>query len=148
RDIKPTNIIVQCNQEGIEIAKLVDFGIAKVTAKKGDQRQTLTRNGAVFGTPTYMSPEQCLGEKLDSRSDIYAFGCVMYETLCGRPPFPEFDAMQTMLKRLSSKPEPIGEASRQQKIPDDLEYIVMRCLEVRPKNRYQSFDSLATDLQL
>src|SRR5262249_40478791 len=92
RDIKPTNIIVERNQESIEIAKIVDFGIAKVTPVEGAQSAGLTLTGEVFGTPSYMSPEQCLGKKLDARSDIYSFGCVMYEALSGKLPFPGKDA--------------------------------------------------------
>ena len=148
RDIKPTNIIVERNQESIEIAKIVDFGIAKVTAVEGAQSAGLTQTGEVFGTPSYMSPEQCLGKKLDARSDIYAFGCVMYETLSGKKPFPGHTAIQTMLKRLHAVAEPLGKATTEQKIPDDLEYIVRRCLERDPRNRYQSIPALEADLQL
>lgn len=147
RDIKPTNIIVERNQEGIEIAKLVDFGIAKILSVDGAATKGHTRTGDVFGSPPYMSPEQCLGNQLDAYSDVYAFGCVMYETLCGKPPFSAENSIKTILKHLETDPQPIGKASVKQAIPYDLEYIVMRCLEKSPIDRYQSIHDLEEDLR-
>lgn len=85
RDIKPANIILSKDASGGEIAQLVDFGIAKLI--NPEEGNDLTQTGEVFGTPLYMSPEQCLGRNVDKRSDIYSLGCVMYECLAGKPPF-------------------------------------------------------------
>ena len=83
RDIKPDNIIVNFTPAGLRV-KVLDFGIAKL---RDDTVSHLTQTGSVMGTPHYMSPEQCLGEELDSRADIYSVGIVVYELLCGRVPF-------------------------------------------------------------
>jgi serine/threonine protein kinase len=148
RDIKPTNIIVECNQEGLETAKLVDFGIAKVLPSQTGVAKGQTRAGEVFGSPPYMSPEQCLGGSLDGRSDIYAFGCVMYESLCGNPPFSGDSPVKTMLKHTEEEPLALRKASKDQIIPQDLEYLVMHCLEKNPDDRYQSMQDLESDLRL
>ena len=147
RDIKPTNIIIERNSEGVEMAKLVDFGIAKVLPTEPGVTRGHTRTGEVFGSPPYMSPEQCLGNKLDAGSDIYAFGCVMYETLAGKPPFSDENSIKTILKHLDSEVPPFSRSTKQQAIPADLEYIVMRCLEKSPIDRYQSMHDLLDDLQ-
>jgi serine/threonine protein kinase len=81
RDIKPANIIVVETEPGVEVVKLIDFGIAKPTETSLRATHNLTQTGEVFGTPAYMSPEQCLGTEVDKRSDIYSLGCVMYEAL-------------------------------------------------------------------
>lgn len=85
RDLKPANVIIL--NPGVDAqVKLVDFGMAKFQ-EQSRYSQSLTRPGEVFGSPYYMSPEQCVGMQLDLRSDIYSMGCVMYEALTGRPPF-------------------------------------------------------------
>lgn len=147
RDIKPTNIIIERNSEGIELAKLVDFGIAKILPTEAGATKGHTRTGEVFGSPPYMSPEQCLGNKLDACSDVYAFGCVMYETLAGKPPFSDDNSIKTILKHLDSEVPPFSRSAKQQAIPADLEYVVMRCLEKSPIDRYQSMHDLEDDLQ-
>ena len=87
RDIKPSNIMIVTAPQGTGGAvKLVDFGIAKLTGKDEFTQLTLTRTGEIFGSPLYMSPEQCAGTGADHRSDLYSLGCVMYEALTGAPP--------------------------------------------------------------
>ncbi|MGL1446836.1 serine/threonine protein kinase, partial [Vibrio parahaemolyticus] len=87
---------------------LVDFGIAKVLPSQQTANQNLTQTGDIFGSPLYMSPEQCLGNKLDARSDIYALGCVMYETLTGHPPFEASNPIKIILKHVNDLPTPIS----------------------------------------
>ena len=94
-----------------------------------------------------MSPEQCLGNKLDACSDIYAFGCVMYETLAGQPPFSSENSIKTILKHLDGEVPPFSRTAKQQAIPADLEYVVRRCLEKSPVDRYESMHDLQSDLQ-
>jgi serine/threonine-protein kinase len=87
RDLKPENVFVIREPNGAEVIQLVDFGLAKV-AEGGESRRALTQFGQVFGTPAYMSPEQCMGRSdLDHRTDLYALGCILFHVLCGRPPF-------------------------------------------------------------
>ncbi len=147
RDIKPTNIIIE-QRNGTKIPKLVDFGIAKILPREGVNTQGLTQTGDIFGSPLYMSPEQCLGNELDARSDIYTMGCVMYECLCGKPPFSGGNPIKTILKHINDKPAELGKVSTQQKVPDDLQYIIMRCLEKQSENRYQTMSALKNDLML
>jgi eukaryotic-like serine/threonine-protein kinase len=87
RDLKPSNVVLTESDDPRRSVRLVDFGIARVINLSNEEKQRLTQTGAVFGTPLYMSPEQCEGKQTDPRSDIYAFGCLMYETLTGKPPF-------------------------------------------------------------
>ncbi|MGH9551977.1 MAG: serine/threonine protein kinase, partial [Terriglobales bacterium] len=102
RDIKPSNIMVaNLDNPPLLTVKIVDFGIAKMRTTEDDESMTLTRTGEVFGTPFYMSPEQCLGQALDHRADIYSLGCVMFESLTGLPPFMGESALSTMMKHQS-----------------------------------------------
>jgi len=143
RDIKPSNILVQRSEQGVELAKLVDFGIAKTI---GDETG-LTKTEDILGSPKYMSPEQCEGNRLDARSDAYSFGCVMYEALCGRPPFEGKNSVKIILKHIRENAEPLSTACRDQKIPADLAYIVERCLAKNPVKRYQTVEELKVDLE-
>jgi serine/threonine protein kinase len=147
RDIKPTNIIIAQAPDGSEVVKLVDFGISKVLPTQSGVSKGQARTGEVFGSPPYMSPEMCLGNQLDTRSDIYALGCVMYETLCGSPPFAGDSPVKTMIKHTEEEPLPIRKAATEQIIPHDLEYVVMHCLEKSQEDRYQSMQELADDLR-
>ena len=106
RDLKPDNIFIET--VGVTtVVKVLDFGIAG-----GIDATRLTRAGEVFGTPQYMSPEQCNGQKLDHRTDIYSLGCILYEMLEGRPPFSAESPMATMLKHVKSKVPPPRKCSR------------------------------------
>jgi len=95
----------------------------------------------------YMSPEQCLGNKLDNRSDIYAFGCVMYETLTGQPPFAAENPIKIILKHVNEAPKAISDLPQDYKIPKQLEWVVMKCLAKDPSDRYQTANDLLRDLQ-
>jgi serine/threonine protein kinase len=146
RDLKPSNIIISSGDKGREEVRVVDFGIAKVVNGL-KETSNLTQTGELFGTPLYMSPEQCLGEDLDARSDLYSFGCVMYETLCGRPPFADDNAVKTMMRHLQDKPPPMRLVNPQLRIPRDLGRTIMACLKKNPADRYQSAKDLLTDLE-
>ncbi|MBC7999401.1 MAG: serine/threonine protein kinase, partial [Leptolyngbya sp.] len=112
RDIKPGNIMLDKpdNPDQNYVPKVVDFGIAKLAEVEGMESVALTRTGEIFGTPLYMSPEQCSGLKLDHRTDIYSLGCVMYEALTGAPPFHADTALALMLKHQSEIPQSLKEA--------------------------------------
>jgi serine/threonine-protein kinase len=144
RDLKPENIFLVRDPgvPGGERAKLLDFGIAKLSSDPGVHR---TRTGAFLGTPIYMSPEQChdAGE-VDHRSDIYSMGCVMFTMLTGRPPFDGLKLGLLIVAHLREAP-PLA-ASRVPAIPDVVEQIVQRCLQKSPADRFASMTELAQAL--
>jgi serine/threonine protein kinase len=147
RDIKPSNIILTRTANGAAQIKIVDFGIAKILSR--DEGHELTQTGEVFGSPMYMSPEQCGGHReVDARSDVYSVASVMYEALTGQPPFSGANAIQTMYKQINETPSPMDGASRRLKIPTALENVVMRALEKKPSERHQTMEELRQDLQL
>lgn len=146
RDLKPSNLCIIKTETGKELVKIVDFGIAKLLPQEGKQRQQLTQTGEIFGSPLFMSPEQCTGRILDPRSDIYSLGCVMYEALCGSPPLMGETAFDTMTMHVNNEPVALRKVAPDAHIPDQLETIVMRCLEKEPEHRYQSVSQLLQDL--
>jgi serine/threonine protein kinase len=147
RDIKPSNIMLTKGLDGGDFVKLVDFGIAKVLPSQQKATHNLTQTGDIFGSPLYMSPEQCLGNKLDNRTDIYALGCVMYETLTGHPPFMAENPIKIILKHINDVPKAISALPQDYKVPKNLESIIMRCLAKEPQDRYQTAEDLLKDLQ-
>ena len=132
RDIKPDNIALIDAPEG-EVAKVLDFGIAKVKEARGaDANMTMTGAGVVIGTPQYMSPEQAMGKRgddLDGRSDLYSLGMVMYQMLSGGVPFKAETTMEMLLAHLQKPPIPIRELRPDLQIPEGIARVVMRTLE-------------------
>lgn len=144
RDLKPSNILMTKTEGGLEMVKIVDFGIAKVSNQEKEDKTKLTQTGELLGTPLYMSPEQCTGEEIDARSDIYSFGCIMYETLTGKTPFAAENAVKVILKHLSDEPPPLPVGAG---ISSDLKQVVMRCLEKHRSDRYANPVDLHIDLE-
>src|SRR5262249_42826160 len=107
RDLKPGNIMVVKGHRDDHSVKILDFGIAKIVGDGGAVSQTLTNTGEIFGSPLYMSPEQCQTGSLDLRSDIYSMGCLMYETLAGKPPLQGATAYETIYKHINEMPKPL-----------------------------------------
>lgn len=147
RDIKPKNIIVTKNEDGTEVAKIVDFGIAKVLESQDRKTHNLTETGDVFGSPNYMSPEQCLGFMLDKRSDIYSLGCMMYELITGEPPFSGSNPVQVVVKHINEEIEPFSRKVKKNKQITKLEGVVFKCLEKDQTNRYQAVQDVLADLE-
>ena len=141
RDLKPDNVLVVNNPDGSQSAKVVDFGLAKLQGATDVQQ--LTRTGEVFGDPNYMSPEQCQGKPLDERSDIYSFGCLMYELFSGVRPFEADTPLGTLYKHLQDNPQRFA---KQVGISSALEEIIFRAMEKSREQRYESFDEIAADL--
>jgi serine/threonine protein kinase len=143
RDIKPGNIMLTRQGATTDYVKVVDFGIAKMA----EEAQRLTRMGEVWGSPIYMSPEQCMGAPVDARSDIYSLGIVMYESLTGKVPFLGRNYADTMTKQISDDPAPFALVRPDLKIPASLEKIVMAAMAKQPENRYQSLGQMRKDLE-
>lgn len=146
RDIKPSNIMVLDNATGAIDTRLVDFGIAKLLQFSGADRQRLTATGEIFGTPYYMSPEQCIGARLDQRSDIYSFGCTLFEALCGKPPFKGSSATETVMLHLHQAPPTLAQASGID-YGQDMEALVAKLLQKDRNNRYGSMQQVLHDLE-
>jgi tRNA A-37 threonylcarbamoyl transferase component Bud32 len=129
RDIKPDNILITRDN----IAKIADFGLAKDVSRKDDNTD-LTAAGLAMGTPAYMSPEQCMGQKLDVRSDIYAFGVTAYFALTGQKPFTGNSSFEVMTKQREHHPPPPHKLAPG--VPAELSSVVMRMLAKQPDERY------------
>jgi serine/threonine-protein kinase len=136
RDLKPENIFV-AQKGGGDFVKILDFGISKMRVE-GDDQGRITRTGQVLGTPRYISPEQARGEsEIDHRADIYALGAILYEMLCGKPPFEGRNYAHLLWQHANSIPPP---PSRQAPcaLPPALEKAVMRSLEKQPDRRFNT----------
>jgi serine/threonine protein kinase len=144
RDLKPSNIMVEVDSTGIPQTKIVDFGIAKVLSETHSE---MTATGEVFGSPPYMSPEQCGGVSLDNRTDFYSLGCIIYECLTGFPPFSGESPLATMLKHQQDEPETLTRATLGDTFPPELERIDAKLLAKSPQQRYQRAKELAMDLE-
>ncbi|HEB94218.1 MAG TPA: serine/threonine protein kinase [Gammaproteobacteria bacterium] len=138
RDLKPANILI--NDE--DIVKIVDFGLA-AAASKSDSR--LTKSGILVGTPTYMAPEQVRGRTIDSRTDIYTLGIIMYELFSGQAPYTGEESMAILFKHVEGKAKPPREINPE--IPKSLETIITKAMAVDPEQRFQTFDELRTALE-
>jgi serine/threonine protein kinase len=137
RDIKPSNIFLLDTEGQKDFVKVLDFGIAKLMGADG-QGLHLTKTGDVIGSPLYMSPEQCMGQELDVRSDIYSLGATMYECLVGAPPLMGKNAMDTISKHVNEPPKPFTIARPSVSVPPEIEAIVMKSLEKDKAKRYSS----------
>jgi hypothetical protein len=131
RDLKPGNIKITPEDK----VKVLDFGLAKaVGGKATDQRTTITEPGRVIGTPAYMSPEQARGKPTDKRSDIWSFGCVLYEMLTGRIPFEGETVSDTLANILQTEP---NWQALPQTTPTNIQVLLRRCLAKEPRRRLQ-----------
>lgn len=142
RDLKPDNVMIVTSGLAGSIVKVVDFGLAKLM--DGPDGQRLTRTGEVVGDPRYMSPEQCRGETLDVRSDVYSFGCLMYEVLTGRWPFDAEDPVAILHKHIEEDPEPFA---KRLGLPPAIEAITFTAMAKKANDRYESFAAVAKALQ-
>lgn len=162
RDIKPSNVLVS-SFDGRPVPKVIDFGIAKAVAPDGLAPDALapetahTQLGIVIGTPDYMSPEQAgqLGVEtdIDTRSDIYSLGALLYELVTGGPPLKlaKLDSLELLRRIREEDPPPpslrLGDAKLAREIRGDLDWVVMRALEKDRARRYASASALAADLE-
>ena len=144
RDIKPDKIFIVQLSNGTDFVKVLDFGVAKLTAPVTGEKVSGTLDGAVIGTPTYMSPEQAAGLSTDTRTDIYGVGTVLYEMLAGRPPFVCDSFGQLVVQIITAAPPPLPSSTPSgEKIPAPLKRLVLRCLEKEPHHRPSSMGELS-----
>jgi serine/threonine protein kinase len=142
RDLKPTNIHLEHDGSDHDYVKVLDFGIAKIL---GSGAAELTNAGQMIGTIDYMSPEQMVGGTVTGQSDIYTLGIVMYEMIAGTPPFGEsMTAAQALAAVMKTRPKALYLRAP---VPEELDRIVMRCLERDTRERYQTVAELRHDLE-
>lgn len=138
RDLKPRNLVLKVEEDGSVLLKIVDFGIAKILPQDGEASQHLTLTGEVFGSPIYMSPEQCSGQRLDKRADFYSLGCVMYEVLTGLPPLVGTNAVETMSMHVNDNVPTFRESAPEVRVTERTENVVLKCLQKKVKQRYKA----------
>jgi TolB-like protein/Tfp pilus assembly protein PilF len=136
RDLKPQNIMI--DKEGN--AKIMDFGIARSLKAEG-----ITREGAIIGTPEYMSPEQVEGKEADQRSDIYSLGIIMYEMVTGQVPFQGDTPFSIAMKHKTE--DPLHPKKFNIQTPDDITSVILKCMEKEKEDRYQKAEEILTELR-
>ena len=143
RDLKPDNIFIVHRGNDPDFVKILDFGIAKVTT---DATTRLTRAGAVFGTPHYMSPEQAAGAPLDHRADIYSLGVMLYELASRQLPFNADNFMGILTQHMYKAPVPLRALESAPYCPPAVEAVILKCLSKRPEARYQTMEEIHADM--
>lgn len=145
RDIKPSNVLIVTDPDGSQTAKLLDFGLARITSADGTLEQKLTSTGMVLGSLPYMSPEQCQGSKVDQRSDIYSLGCLMFEVLAGRQPFACESAFQLLACKMAPDVKELmqGIAGTSKQV----QAIVLKAMAPDPQKRWASAQELLQALE-
>jgi DNA-binding NarL/FixJ family response regulator/tRNA A-37 threonylcarbamoyl transferase component Bud32 len=144
RDLKPSNVLVKIKSSGAQVT-LLDLGIAKSVAE-GNNSVRLTAAGQLFGSPTYMSPEQCIGWEVDFRSDLYSLGCMMYNALAGDPPFLNENAYNVMWQHVNEPPSRLPFLADDCSVPESLQSIVFKLLHKDADCRYQTAAELREEL--
>ncbi len=145
RDLKPGNIMVTY-ETGKPTVKILDFGLAKLT--QGDRhKQSLTAVGDIFGSPFYMSPEQCAGDRVDNRSDLYSIGCTLFECLTGRPPFTGKLSGAIIFQHQEADAPQLSSVPGTSRMPDAVDVVVAKLLRKNPVERYQTAGELKSDLE-
>jgi len=156
RDLKPSNIMVKLHHSRPDTVKVLDFGLAKIldpetsgslsfaedyqhAARAGP---SVTQHGVVIGSPAYMAPEQIEGENVDKRTDLYSLGVILYEMLTGKQPFTGLNSIETLMQHLNAEVPSLYEANPAIIVPDEVEDLVMRCLEKQPDARFAGADEL------
>lgn len=142
RDLKPDNIWLLKSDDDFPRVKVLDFGIAKL---KTAETSNLTQQGMIVGTPFYMSPEQCVGDELDARSDIYSLGIIIYEILTGKVPFRASTPMGVALKHSNELPKPLHQLRSD--MPHPIENVVLRALKKQREDRQDSAMQLAQEFE-
>ena len=143
RDLKPENVMVTKLADGKERAKVLDFGLAKL--RDGKMDVTVTRAGAIVGTPYYMSPEQIRGDPVDARGDVYSIGAMLYKACTGAPPFAASTPMGVLTKHLTEELVPPSQRTSRV-LPPEADHIIGMAMAKKAGDRYQSADELRVAL--
>lgn len=134
RDLKPGNIVLSEDARGKQIAKIIDFGLARADADSGIHAQRLTEAGTAIGSLVYMSPEQCMAQPVTAASDVYSLGIIMYHCIAGRPPFYSDHTAALMLHHITETPAPLPDLGNP--FLNELRDITSKCLQKNPSDRY------------
>ena len=164
RDLKPDNIMllkkpgrrdlvrmrpdaswITEREESYDFVKLLDFGIAKVMIQ--DELMAETVQGAVFGTPEYMSPEAARGEDVDHRADVYSLGVILFDMLCGRPPFEAPQSSEVLAMHIHSPPPSPREFAPHREITEQAEAVILHAMQKDPNKRYQNMVEFRRELE-
>jgi len=137
RDLKPGNILITTKPSGVQVAKIADFGLAKVVEDRRSG-EFMTRAGTILGTPEYMSPEQIKGGEVDRRADVYSLGCMAYEMLTGAPPFVGEEEMSTLYRHLHEMPPPLRKACPEANIPRPFQPLMDQTLAKEVDDRFET----------
>jgi serine/threonine-protein kinase len=141
RDLKPENVMLVTREADPDFVKVLDFGVARFDAASAASGQLLTQAGTVMGTPSYMSPEQALGDRVSHPADLYALGCMLYEMLTGVVPF-SGDLTELLSKHLTAPVPAMAERAPGTVVPAPVEAVVRRLLEKEANNRYPTARAL------
>jgi eukaryotic-like serine/threonine-protein kinase len=141
-DLKPSNIYISMNEEQVAV-KIADFGVAERMFRNLEWESKGTKTGSLYGNAAYTAPDVFSGQGKTVPAEIYSLACVMYHVLKGMPPFEANNDFGTLMMHRDKEPKPFA---AELKIPSELEAVVMKCLNKKPEDRYQSFNELATDL--
>ncbi len=142
RDLKPGNVMVTAHGD-TEFVKVLDFGLVKELGKESE----LSRTGTVLGSPLYIAPEQVHGTEVDGRADIYTLGLILYAMLMGKTAFEKGNPLHVLMQQTQKRPPPFAEANPEARVPGSLEWVVMTCLEKKPKDRFASMHELIRALK-
>jgi serine/threonine-protein kinase len=148
RDLKLDNIMIDDRPGRDDFVKVLDFGIAKLLHPEGKDARTLTSKGFVCGTPDYMAPEQVVNEPVDHRTDIYALGIVMYQLVTGQLPFKGHNVVEVAAQQVATPPRPPQQVAPHLPISDEMQNIILTCLQKNPAQRFQSTRALAHALDV
>ncbi len=150
RDIKPANILLATDESGQEIAKVLDFGIAKLREVAGEAQSGMTMTGMVVGTPLYMSPEQFMGKKaageIDGRTDIYSLGVVLYQMVTAQLPFEGDTPYSLMMQHIQGTVRPPHELAPDLHIPESLSRVILKAIDKSRDLRYQTAEEFIAAL--
>ncbi len=144
RDLKPGNVLLCERGEETDFVKVLDFGLVKDVSGKG---QDLTQTGVFMGSPKYMAPEQVTSGEISARTDVYAIGIILYEMLCGKPPFEKKQSMSTLVAHVNEPPPKLIERNPKAQVSAEMEAVIMCCLEKSPDQRYASMRELIKALK-